>query len=364
MSTKLVKSGVLVQTKSIRTPDNFAALLAEPRIKRLAKSIGAVTQIHAITVEKLGWDSYKLWAGHDRFAAVTLAGKQTIRADIRTGSEADFLLLQLAENSERRASADESIRAMESLRGGEGQPPGDVPPLSKAKARQKTADAKGIQAESMRKAEQRKRKKVAAPPPAEKDSSAGVSVAPSNGAPAAVADEAGTTPPPLTLDLLGVDDEGARAIMHLALSEQAAIDEADKHLRLAQTALARLSRAAVQQELKEQVRRVASMVRAERPAALCPWCKGLPSIPKCGPCDTFGYVKGEKRDRAPRDLTASLTPLVAIDGVFYPYAEVRDGKLPAKNGKPANRARGGIKVETTDGVTHDLAVELDDDEAY
>lgn len=364
MSTKLAKSGVLIQTKAIRTPDNFAALLAEPRIKRLAASIKGVTQIAPIVVQPMDGGGYKLWAGHDRFAAITLAGKQTIRADIRTGSEADFLLLQLAENDERRHQAElvtEYVaKAAESLKAGEGQN-GDLSPPSKAQARAAIAGAKGIQPESMRKAEQRARKR---------DEITATSAAAAEKRAAALPLNTGATegleaaPEPDTLDRLGLEDASSKAVMNFARKDQDAIDRADQLLRQAQTALMGMTPGPVQQELHAQVHRVASLVRSHRPEAICPWCKGLPKadVPPCKPCGGAGYVSAEVKARAPAELRDGPT-LVAIDGQFIPYMDAKAGKLPGKNGAPKKPGK-RFEVTLPDGRSGDPEVLADEDQVY
>lgn len=357
MSTKLTKSGVLIQTKSIRTPDNFAALLADPRVKRLAASIKGVTQIAPIVVQAIEGGAYKLWAGHDRFAAVTLTNKQTIRADIRTGSDADFLLLQIAENDNRRHRAD-LIEAFEAEVGTNLE---SVLPAQRVKEKQNAglAEAQGVTVAAVKKARQRAAKKDSSDGRAKTAAEGTSSPGPGAGSPDAAGVATGEDAQPFTLDLLGLEDASARAIEKYARRDQEAIDEADKYLRLAQTALARMTECTPYQQLKAQVHRVAAQVRSHRPEFICPWCKGLPVQSKaCLPCGGLGHVTDEVCGRAPAELTNGPT-LVAIDGKFIPYVDAKAGKLPGANGAAKKPAKQNRVVDENDNE-----IPLDADEAY
>lgn len=166
-------------------------------------------------------------------------------------------------------------------------------------------------------------------------------------------------PAPPCLDLLGVDDSNTRFVCGIAKDFQKAVDEADKHLRLALAALKPLESQPMGQRLRPQIERVGSLVRSERPAAICPWCKGLPIATtgaRCAGCGGEFFVSAEKLERAPQELREQ--PLVAIDGKFYPYVDVAAGKLPPKNGhaKPTKR------ITAVDEAGNEIP--LDADEAY
>lgn len=140
---------------------------------------------------------------------------------------------------------------------------------------------------------------------------------------------------PPTLNLLGCDDASTRAVMKFARPVQAAIDEADKHLRLALGALKPLDATDIGQDLRKQVERVGALVRSHRPESICPWCKGLPkaTVGNCGGCGGAGYVSAEKVQRAPSECFFREPPLVIVKGKAQPYADVRDGKVkPGVNG--------------------------------
>lgn len=338
--------------------------------------------IHAPTIRA---KDRKLLCGRDRVAALLCLKVKKIWCHVVECDDKEAKELELAENIYRRAdNRSELIAQLVSLKEQQiaaqraAAEPGTVSQAPYAQpraiARKAVAKAAGISPAAVRKAEQRAAKNdsgagpgragTETPSEARRESAASSSPEDMTGSGGAAGATQEEDVQPLTLDLLGlgVDDDGARAVMDLAVGEQAAIDDADKHLRLAQSALSRFSLAVVQQELKEQVRRVASMVRAARPEAICPWCKGLPQIAKCEPCHTLGWVTAEKRERAPKELREG-PPMVAIDGVFYPYADVRDGKLPAKNGKAAKPEK-RIKTVLGDGAGNEIEFVPDEEQAY
>lgn len=170
----------------------------------------------------------------------------------------------------------------------------------------------------------------------------------------------------LTLDLLGCNDASVEAVAKFARQDQDAIDAADQFLRNAQAAIRRMRTSTVSQELHAQVHRVASLVRSHRPEFVCPWCKGLPKSTyltaagiACAVC-TAGYVSHDQAGRAPAELRNADAPVVAINGKLYPYADVRDGKLPPKNGAAA-KPKKTVRVEDEQGSD---ITPLDADEAY
>jgi ParB-like chromosome segregation protein Spo0J len=342
MSTKLVKAGVLVSIAVIKTPDNFAALLAMPRIKRLATSIKAVTQIAPVVLQKAG-DGYKLWAGHDRLAAATLAGRTTIRADVREGSDADFLLLQMAENSERRPAGEliDEYRATDSASVTSDVKPGKSTTYKKSTAArqdQAIADARGVSADAERKRRERKaakkKEQTPASPEVEKEE-----VAPTEtplpegfqayGIPIPEADRHAIAE---TLAWLRDLESGASRVVREMTS-------AEKHrsFTVAPNSLQAIRQAA--QALGYELRRV-------MPAALCPYCKYRPAlVTNCAGCGGVGIVGRHAGDHVPRELLAIEPVMVAVNGQIVPLDQAGSALAPKakKNGK-------AIHVEVVDEV--------------
>lgn len=304
--------------------------------------------IHAPTVRA---SDKRLLCGRDRVAALMMLKAKKAWIHLVDCDDAEAAQLEAWENVYRRpvenraqilaalvASKEQQIAAAT----------GDTVPGStgrvKAEARRQVARAAGITTGAVKKAEQRAKAAAALPSPAEV-------MGEFEGVPQSAV---------LALDLLGCDDNSARAVAKYARKDQEAIDEADKYLQLAQRAISGMAAGAVQQQLHADVHRVASRVRSHRPEFLCPWCKGLPkaTLPGCVPCAGMGYVPAEVCERAPKELREGPA-MVAIDGVFYPYEDVRAGKLPATNG---TAKKPGKRVTAQD--EHGNEIPLDADEAY
>jgi hypothetical protein len=162
MATKIVAAGAIVRMDAIKKPEGLAELLKEPRIKKLAASIKAVDQIAPAVVERVSQGIFRLWCGKDRYAATTLARLPTIRADIREGTEGDFLLLQEAENAERRGGGNtaELVEKIASSGDGDGAL---SPSRARAAAVKDVAALRGIQPKSVNRKIQREKEKAERP---------------------------------------------------------------------------------------------------------------------------------------------------------------------------------------------------------
>ena len=317
--------------------------------------------IHALTVRA---DDKRLLCGRDRLAALVVLKVKAAWVHLVECNDQEAKELEVWENVYRRPIANraEMLAGLVAAKEAEIQASRDAEPRTvspapqrsaKAEARKQVARAAGITTAAVKKAEQRA---------AAKESAAG-DHGPLPSEPAASAVE-----PAPALDLLGCDDASAEAVAKFARKDQEAIDEADKHMRLAQAAISRMTPSTMAQELKADVHRVAGRVRAARPEFICPWCKGLPKaeVPPCAPCGGLGYVSKEVKGRAPKELyAADVAPLVSIDGKFRLYTDVRDGKWePPKNGAPAKKEK-RISVELPGGRVVDPEREADDaEQAY
>lgn len=212
------------------------------------------------------------------------------------------------------------------------------PPQSspKAEARRAVAAAAGVTTGAVRQAEYRsKQREEAERAPAEP-----------------------SEPAAPTLELLGCNDASGEAVAKFARKDQEAIDEADKYLRLAVAALERMAPGGEAAALRARVASVAAFVRAARPVSVCPKCKGLPktTVAGCKPCAGLGYVPEAVLASMRPELLDIEHPAVELDGVLYPYADVRDGKLPVVHGeaKPAGKRirvedEAGNEINTEDG---------------
>lgn len=377
MSTKIIKAGVLVSTATIKTPDNFAALLAMPRIKRLASSIKAVTQIAPVVLQKAG-DGYKLWAGHDRLAAATLAGRTTIRADVRQGSDADFLLLQIAENAERRPIG-ELIDEYRQAASDEPLMTSDVNPRKSttygksatARQDQEIADARGVSADAERKRRERsraaKREQVMAEASAAK-------VAEGD---AVVADAALAAPLPDGFNAFGLEvaPEHRDRIEMLATMLEAwsrvttnLLTELARVAKVANPPL--LSRQAAE-SIRDKAHALGHVIREAIPTSLCFYCKNDDrAVVDCAACGATGLAGRHGGDNVPPELkTQGVKARIALDGQFVPVPGVAPSPTgiltggskhgPAVGAKPASKR--GIRVVAVDAAGNEVNVPLEDD---
>jgi ParB-like chromosome segregation protein Spo0J len=309
--------------------------------------------IHAPTVRMPG---YRLLCGRDRMAALLVLKAKRLWVRLAECSDEEAADLEASENIHRRLDdRDEviarAVRAKEALLSARAKVGTNVPPSHrvmpattapskqtiKAEARKLVARDHGTTPTAIKQAEKRARA-------AAKESAAEGSACPTPSVTAAVAVEPAFFEP--NLNLLGCDDDSTRAVCKFAKPYQEAIDEADKHLRLALGALKKIEQSALGQELRAQVERVGSLVRSKRPEFICPWCKGLPkaTFGICGGCNGQFYVSAEVAARADAKLLEADPPIVAYHGKPMPYADALAGKLPKNGG-----AGKSIRVVDSDG---------------
>jgi ParB-like chromosome segregation protein Spo0J len=295
-------------------------------VVELAGDIAAAGEepIHAPTIR--GKDK-RLLCGRDRVAALITLKSKRAWVHVVDCTDTEAKQLELRENIYRRpvANRSEMIAELVSLkeqqiqahREEEGVTVSPAPQHSaKAEARREVARAAGMTPASVKRAEMRANAKEADP-----------------FAPAAAGEVAPAFVP--NLKLLGVPIEHVRQLCELAAPRQAAIDEADKHLRLAQAALKRAEHDTQMQQLYADVHRVASRVRSCRPEMICPWCKGVPAlVATCSGCQMAGYVSEEQGRNCPPELLGDADPVVVVNGQLVPYADASAGKLGAMPHKP------------------------------
>jgi hypothetical protein len=316
----------------------------------------------------------RLLCGRDRMAALMILKAKKVWVRFVECTDIEAADLEAWENVFRRNDnraevLAAAVRAKEALIRAREQ--GTVSPAPqrsvKAQARKEVARAAGISPASVKKAEQR----------AAKASAEGSAGPPPN---AQSAEPSALFVP--CIDLLGLPIDGkTQTANDWSADVQAALDEADKHLRLAQAALKRLEvctfPATIGQQLRAEVHRIADRVRSERPASICPWCKHVPEVTAtCNPCKTLGYVSADVMSRAPRECiqssgaiatgrgALSTPPIVMWNGQAVPYVDAVAGRWP-KNGRaaaPAKKAN-GISVVLPDGSEADLSAEFDEDRA-
>jgi len=350
---------------SVKTDQaDIRARSKQPHVSDLAANIRehGDEPIHAPTVRVPG---NVLLCGRDRMAALLVLKTKRVWVRLAECTDEEAADLEASENIYRRHDDHDSViaravRAKEALIRASSTS-GDKCPASgtaskkapkstqavKAEARRQVARDAGVTAGAIKQSEQRA---------AVKESAAGAH-GPALREPAAPAVVPALPP---TLNLLGCDDASTRAVCAFAKPYQDAIDEADKHLRLALGALKKIEMSRLGQELRMQVERVGGLVRSKRPEFICPWCKGLPkaTFGVCGACNGEGYVSAEVAARADGKLLEASPPVVAFHGRPVPYLDARDGRLP-KNGAPPAPGR---SIQVVDEQGRDLLARAAEEE--
>lgn len=300
---------------SVVLPGNFAVTRAADRIGELAASM----EEHGVfSLPVVAWDGsrWKLIAGHDRVAAMMRSKTKQALFVVVTGDERALRRLSVAENLYRRHDDKaELLRLIDDERAAAEADLADTRPVSnpphrpktaKGVARDRVAKAAGKSPEAIRKQEQRARAKDD----------------PKEDRGGAEAGEAPTSAPVATDELLAgyrLTENGfdllnsAPDLTWLLRLEDAiaSIDEADKHLRLAQGQVTQLVMAgfpnALQQRLKEEVHRAAVVVRQARPIMVCPFppCRDAPSAADCNACLGSGYIVEQQRTMVPKEFVAA-----------------------------------------------------------
>lgn len=331
----------------------------EPHVKDLAADIAQHGEepIQAPTIRMPG---KTLLCGRDRMAALSVNKVKRVWVHVAQCDDMEARELELSEGIYRRAEnraeliaqlvalKEQQVAAEQAER--EQKDPGSVSRSAqdtpRATARRQVAQAAGITVEAVRQDEARARQRAVAP---------GVTV--SRAAPDRVmnveAPEAAPADEPMpSLNLLGCDDSSTRAVCKFAAPLQWAIDDCDKHLRLALGALTRVAGMPVGLKLRAAVDRAAAVVRAERPESVCPKCKGLPksTVGVCDFCSGEGFVSAERAKQAPRECLNVDRPIVIVNGQAMPYAAVRAGARPMSAAPAAN----GKRVRVEDSAGNDL----------
>jgi hypothetical protein len=305
--------------------------------------------IHAPTVRA---GSNTLLCGRDRFAALRTLKAKKLWVHVVDCDETEARELELAENIYRRAdNRSELIAQLVSLKeqqlksaeqAGMTRRAGVTvsqlaPQTIKAQARREVARAAGVTTAAVRQAEVRsaRAKGVAR----DGHGAAGEPLTGDQLLPHETPVPGGNLERPC-IDLLGTPREHAEAdgLLEECSAIQAAIDEADKYMRLALAATKPLETTLFtngeQQEIRREIQRVGSLVRSKRPGSICPWCKGLAQqIPECGGCRNDRWVSAERAATAP------------VECVMHTYADVAAGKVKQVAANPATRRERRISVE-------------------
>lgn len=287
-----------VKTAELEVPGLHERLAAD-HVRRLAENIEEVGMIHLPMVRRR---DMQVISGGDRVAAHHLAGREEIDVQIVDQTDTEVEVLRRVENVHRRHDPEhareefvELVDWMERQVEQERQeaiPPDSLPqgrPRSpRGEARERVARTQGVDPESVRKREYRARKAKGKVEQAKKR-------------------EAKGKKPKAPIDTLGLELGEALEANLAAVREY--LDSAVRSLGKARGELERLASAELRTEMAElqtcieQVRTASHLVKGQRPARLCPWCKGINVVTQqCGACNGWGYLTERRNKDIPSRL--------------------------------------------------------------
>jgi hypothetical protein len=350
-----------VAVKTIVLPSDVKRRQKLPHVIELAKSIAELGEepIHAPTIAA---KTKKLIAGRDRMAALLLNEVSDCWVRLVEGTKQELADLEVDENLHRRHDNRDELIARRVAKV-EGQIEAEIeagelpdtaygnagrPKTARGEARERVARELGTTSEAVRAAEHR--------------ATAKASPAPSEGKPLV---------PPVEIWGLPIPEAMPGYEFAEIVNVQREIDAADKALRAAQAALTKLGEGGgcgvigqrLAAMLRANVHDVAAAVRRARPAALCPYCKGIVERrAKCTGCQGIGYVGEEALEGIADELKRPGAGAMVFDGGrLIPIAKARDTK-PARGPiapqpKPQSKR---LQIQDGDGNP----IDVDDDLAF
>lgn len=345
-----------IDIAEISNPEAFNDRLQEPRIIQRAGSIKDFGMLQEPIVRK---SDGRLLTGRDRVAAHVVLGLKSVKVKLVECTDPEAKRIELIENFERRHDADEQARLRKLMldtyeaeerkkpikHAKPGRPFGTKTP--RGKARERLAREKGINPESVRRAEHRQKAKErkavitevaetgkAPMPPAHKDP---------------------------TINVLGMQ----LAPEFLAQTEaiQTYITDALAKIRGGRQILTQLRNAelpfspGLMQRLIDDVEELEGGVKGAKPAAVCPYCKTLSGVQEaCNGCATMGWVTAAQLASTPKVL------LVEGDGASVQYEgniTLVSDLIDTQAGEPAAESD-GVSLVNDDSDPEELADQEED----
>lgn len=287
-----------VSLDRVRLPGDMQERVKLARIWERAKSIARIGVLSEPGLRVMG-HSYTLLYGRDRVAAAMRAGECRMIFKLYECSDAEAKEIEISENCHRRHDpelARAELAKVISLYEEQIEQDPSLAPLAtslrgraqtaRGIARRRVADERGVKLDSVRKAEYR-----------------GTRL--NNAHTKEVAYKAERQKPEITTIGMEVTEDfaiqsntirwrlnSAAKYMQRVLSELTAIKDAQLPFPPAKL-----------QHLYDEVQLVSAMVRAASPAALCPYCKGLPGVQEaCAGCQDAGWITSDQCAHVPKQL--------------------------------------------------------------
>ena len=329
-----------VAIAKLSLPGDFKSRVEAERITERLESVERYGILSEPMVRK---SDYRVIYGRDRVACCVRLGKTEVLVKLVECSDEEAYELELLENTQRRHDFDEQRLGFERLvdfhesrvrkEVSEGQTPapsnirgtGGRHKSPRGIARERVAKELGIKPSSVK----RKEARVKAALSTEK------------------LDGTDRKPKP-QIELIGmeVEDEFSRQTEKIA----ALIGSCAGHLNNGLSSISQIDSgklpfpAVILQKLYDEIRAVASLVRAHKPVTLCPFCKGLPSLQEaCTACLGAGWLGQEKAKHVPAELWVPGDRSVVVYKGRYELVSALLGDL--REGKQLDAVQ---EIETAD----------------
>lgn len=307
-------------------PGDFAERLKRPHVVELSTSVKRYGVLASPMVRA---EDRRVLYGRDRIASAVLAGLTHVDCKLVECTDEEAAEIELVENVHRRhdpsTARDQLSRliqmyarqAVDTLP--EPEPGAPLENLARKTpigvARERVAREIGVKPESLRRRLNRtkaaQRKEV-------------------------LSGERPAEPPCIELVGMEVTDEFLQSVS----KAQMMLKAAESHANLVTAALQALDDAGVDfpkgrlERLLEEAKSLRYTLTNARPAALCPYCKGLPSVqPHCAACLQGGWISAEQARHVPRELwTTGKAAVVAMRGRYeLVSAVIGDDSVPAES---------------------------------
>lgn len=296
-----------VELRRVYLPSDFEAVKRDPLVERLALSIASIGLLDPPTVR---FSDMRLGPGAKRIAALLRNQEETCFVRLVECDDYTLELMRRAHDSDRSdwenaspfTSTTDRIRVTSEmiLRLKPGMRPfgGGRAPSAHSEALRLLSRETGIAEDTLRRRESRERFK--------KDNALKRGPVQDNSAP--------------TLTLLGI--EVTPLFLEQAAEVQALMDDARSSVALARRVMNKLLTSPALPRHMTKLRRILELcqqaeteLQEQRPACICPWCKGQPGIQeKCAACERTGYGTEAQLSGAPKKLLNGTRPLVVVNG--------------------------------------------------
>lgn len=274
--------------------------MREPGVIALAENMRTLGVIAPIVISH---KTRRVIAGRDRLAAAMLLQLDSIDAKVIRCTAEEAAAIEVAENLHRRASP--RVRTAIALEAVDERVQRGVP---EQQAVESVAEQRGIKPDSLRRSKRRRKQRPRVVPPDER-------IIPS-------IECLGLTPEPAFL-------RGVKQVQMRYLNCLEAITEALGPLNTLLRQHSDVVHRTTVEQLRSDLLSVRDSIKGKNPAALCPYCKGIPMVQReCQRCQGVGYVGVGVVQHAPPGLLDQAVPVVSFRGEIVKVEDLDTGDEP------------------------------------